>query len=58
MMRCIANWDVDVQAPDYHEIQAVLGDAEGGSATAEAHGTLGGVMCGRSSRRVDRKYPG
>ncbi len=45
MMRCIANRDRHVQAPDYHEIQAVLGDAEGGPATAEAHGTLCGLMC-------------
>jgi uncharacterized protein YgfB (UPF0149 family) len=34
-----------VQPPDYHEIQAVLGDAEGGPASAEAHGTLCGLMC-------------
>lgn len=34
-----------MQAPDYHEIQAVLGDPEGGPASAEAHGTLCGLLC-------------
>jgi uncharacterized protein YgfB (UPF0149 family) len=40
----LAKRDADVQSPDYHEIQAVLGDAEGGPASAEAHGTLCGLM--------------
>lgn len=31
--------------PDYDELQAALGDEPSGAATAEAHGTLCGLLC-------------
>jgi uncharacterized protein YgfB (UPF0149 family) len=34
-----------MKLPDYDEIQAALGDAPNGAATAEAHGTLCGLLC-------------
>lgn len=34
-----------MQRPEYDEIQDCLGGATGGSAAAEAHGTLCGLMC-------------
>jgi uncharacterized protein len=34
-----------MQLPDYQQVQAALGDAPNGAATAEAHGTLCGLLC-------------
>lgn len=34
-----------MKLPNYEEVQAALGDAPNGAATAEAHGTLCGLLC-------------
>lgn len=34
-----------MKLPDYQQVQAALGDAPNGAATAEAHGTLCGLLC-------------
>jgi uncharacterized protein YgfB (UPF0149 family) len=37
--------DGSVRAPDYLEVQALLGESGSGPTTAEAHGTLCGLLC-------------
>ncbi|MBV6424443.1 MAG: hypothetical protein NAOJABEB_02254 [Steroidobacteraceae bacterium] len=40
-------------APGYAELQRILGDAQGLTDAAEAHGTLTGALCAAGSYRLD-----